>query len=519
MPSTNRLRHLRAPQRRLSKIASAVAQGLPLFALPLAALPLASLASNAYAEDTPATASAAISQDGRLPGVSVKANRDVLPGDPAPALPGGQVASGAQIGVLGQQKLIDVPFSVTSYTAQTIADQQAHTVADVVANDPAVRSAYGYGTFAENYIIRGFEVYSDDISLNGLYGITPRQLVATETLERVDIFKGANTFVNGAAPGGSGIGGNINLETKRADDTPLTRVTVEGSASGQLGTHIDIGRRFGDNDQFGIRVNQTVESGETSVDGEHRRTEQTSVALDYRGSQWRVSGDFIYQKQHVSDGRPVVYVTGDSVPSVPSATTNYAQTWTYYDLQDTVGMLRAEYDLTPNWTVYATGGLRHTDEHSDTGALTYGTDGATTGYRFGVPLKEDAASAEVGVRGKFMTGPVSNAVNVGVLVNRIVTDAAYDGSATYATSLYNTTQVARPGDAYSAGNFASPGTTARTLLRSVSVADTFGFFQDRLLLTAGMRHQSIVANGYAYGTGEQDSAYNESATTPIFGAV
>jgi iron complex outermembrane receptor protein len=92
--------------------------------------------------------------------VSVKAARAALPGDLAPAYAGGQVASGASIGVLGKQKMLDVPFSVTSYTSKLIQDQQAQTVADVVANDPAVRTALGYGNFSETYIIRGFQVYS-----------------------------------------------------------------------------------------------------------------------------------------------------------------------------------------------------------------------------------------------------------------------------------------------------------------------------------------------------------------------
>lgn len=44
---------------------------------------------------------------------------------------------------------------------------------------------------------------------NGLYGLLPRQYVAAEFLERVEVFRGANSFLNGAAPGGSGIGGSF----------------------------------------------------------------------------------------------------------------------------------------------------------------------------------------------------------------------------------------------------------------------------------------------------------------------
>ena len=73
-------------------------------------------------------------------------------------------------------------------------------MSDVLQNDPSVRVARGFGNFQELYVVRGFPVYSDDMSYNGLYGLLPRQYVAAEFIERVEVFRGANTFLNGAAP-------------------------------------------------------------------------------------------------------------------------------------------------------------------------------------------------------------------------------------------------------------------------------------------------------------------------------
>ncbi|CAB3778232.1 Ferrichrome receptor FcuA [Paraburkholderia ultramafica] len=71
---------------------------------------------------------------------------------------------------------------------------------------------------------------------------------------------------------------------------------------------------------------------------------------------------------------------------------------------------------------------------------------------------------------------------------------------------------------YSGGNLADPQTTALTLMRSVSVSDTLGFLNDRVLFTIGARHQSILANTFDY-TGKQTQAYNQSLMTPLFGLV
>jgi iron complex outermembrane receptor protein len=479
------------------------------FALPAAAF--------AQASGSAATTDATTGANATLP--TVKAAKDVLPGDLQPTYGGGQVARGGDFGVLGSQKNIDVPFSMTTYTAKLIQDQGARTIGDVLSNDPAVRTAYGYGNFQEIYVIRGFTLDSDDISLNGLYGITPRQLVDTGALERVDIFKGANAFENGAAPGGTGIGGNINLETKTADDKPLTRVTVEGSASGQLGTHIDVGRRFGDNDQFGIRVNQSNRDGETSVDGEHRRNNQTAVAIDWRGDKLRLEGDFLYQRQRVTDGRGVVYVSGVEIPTVPSATHNYAQTWSYSDAEDTVGILRAEYDFLPGWTAYVAGGERHTSEHGEYFSPYYTDAATTTGNRLGVVRKEDGSSAEAGVRGHFDTGPVSHFVTAGASIVRVLTQSGWTFGGPFATDLYNTQQVPSPATNSQAGMDGNPPITALNLLRSVAVSDTLGFLNNRVLFTVGVRHQELLSNGYSSSTLQQTSNYNDSITTPLFGLV
>ena len=54
--------------------------------------------------------------------------------------PGGQVAKGAGLGVLGQRDVMDTPFNITSYTAEGIADQHATTLMSVLENDPPCAS-------------------------------------------------------------------------------------------------------------------------------------------------------------------------------------------------------------------------------------------------------------------------------------------------------------------------------------------------------------------------------------------
>jgi iron complex outermembrane receptor protein len=58
-----------------------------------------------------------------LPAVTVRA--EASPDQTPAPYAGGQVARGGRLGVLGNQDFMDVPFSITSYTAQAIQNQQA----------------------------------------------------------------------------------------------------------------------------------------------------------------------------------------------------------------------------------------------------------------------------------------------------------------------------------------------------------------------------------------------------------
>ncbi len=450
---------------------------------------------------------------------------------PAPsALPpvyaGGQVARGGQLGVLGNQDIMDVPFSMAAYTEQLIRDQQAETVGDVLLNDSSVRQASGYANQAQTFMIRGLPLNGDDISYNGLYGILPRQIISTDALERVEVFKGPNAFINGVSPTGSGIGGGVNLQPKRADDVPLRRFSTDISSDGRVGEHLDVGQRFGEDNRFGARVNLSQREGDTGIDDENQRSKLFAVGLDYRGDALRLSSDFVYQKQRINGGRNSVFLgTATQVPNAPSADTNYAPSWSSTNLEDTLGMLRAEYDLNENWTAYAAAGAKHSREMGRYSSVTL-TDNLGNAQASGSTIahEEDNRSLMSGLNGKFQTGAVSHRLSVGLAgIWTQARNAYVFASATTATSLYNPVTGAPPAlnnPRNTPGTeFSDPKITAKTFVRSAAVSDTLGFFDDRLLVTVGARRQQMVVQGYSYTSGSRTANYDESITTPVYGIV
>ncbi|CAO3438398.1 TonB-dependent siderophore receptor [Azospirillum doebereinerae] len=435
------------------------------------------------------------------------------------AYAGGQVARGGRLGALGNRDVMDVPFSVTAYTAETVRNQQAETIGDVLANDPAVRASLGYGNFAEAFVIRGFPLYGEDIAIDGLYGIAPRQVSAADMYERVELLKGANAFLNGAAPSGTGIGGGINLVPKRADDEPLTRLTANYAMDSRFGGAVDFGRRFGEGGMFGVRANLVARDGETAVDGEKRSLLLGTLALDYRGDRARVTLDLASQRQRVEDGRPVIYVT-NVVPSAPSASRNYTQPWSYSDMRDTFGQIRAEYDILPNVTVHGALGLRHTREDGDYVSPTVtGVNGAGTSRRLTVPRQDFASSGQFGLRAEQSTGPVLHRIDVGASLMRTANHNGFEFGTTSAMNLYNIVAIARPVTTSSAGVIGDPPKVGETDLKSFYASDTLSILDDRVSLTAGLRQQNLHVKGYNRANGVRTTNYDESALTPVVGLV
>jgi iron complex outermembrane receptor protein len=487
----------------------------------LLALAISAVSHSAFAADSTANTSKKAEETmvvQATEGSDFKAGGDDL----VPAFLDGQVAHGGRMGMLGEQSAMDVPFNVIGYTSKLVKDQQAKTIADVVSNDASVQAVQGYGNFAETYKIRGFQLDGDDMTLGGLSGVVPRQVMDTQMLERVEVFKGANGLLNGAAS--SGVGGMINLEPKRAEDTPTASVGVDYTSDSQVGGTLDLGRRFGDDNQFGVRVNLVDREGETAIDADKRRTTLASVGLDYRGDRLRTSLDLGYQKKTFHGGEMGVNISGvNFIPDVPDTRENYSQKWGYSDIESEFGMAKAEYDLTSNWTTYAAFGGQHSHETGTYSApkLIDESGDATVG-RLDTNRIIDAWSGMGGLRGNFDTGPISHNVNVGYSA-QIRSDAtAWRMSANNpTTNIYDNHDVAKPDNAYFGGNYSDPLTTSRSRTQGWLLSDTLGFFDDQVLFTAAARHQKVVVRNYSNATGLEDttSRYTESRWTPTYGIV
>jgi iron complex outermembrane receptor protein len=433
----------------------------------------------------------------------------------SPAYAGGQVARRGSQGLLGSRDFMETPFSMTTYTSAAVKNQQARTLGDLIASDPSVRATNPAGGRYEQFTIRGFSLFNSDVAYNGLYGVLPTYTIDMEMAERVDILKGPSQLINGISPRGS-VGGGINVVPKRATDKPITSFTGNYASNNQLGGAVDVGRRFGEDNKFGIRFNGVKQAGDTEWDHQSVDREMAVLGLDFRGERLRLSTDIGHTERDTDAPQERVQVGANAqVPHASDVRRNYAQAWSKARTVDTFGTVNAEYDVNDSVMLYGGVGARKSNHDFLRHAVSVTNDaGDFTVSPRDFTRDENVQTANAGVRNWFHTGPVSHEVNLAA--SYFYMDFT-NGGARYAngrSNLYDPVETSTPGNP----TRQDPKVYTENHFSGLALSDTLGLFDDRLLLTLGARWQRVEVDDWSDGV-KGPTAYDEEKVSPSGGIL
>jgi iron complex outermembrane receptor protein len=448
----------------------------------------------------------------QLGATSIFAAADTTQGDP---YAGGQVARRGSQGLLGSKDFMETPFSETTYTSETVKNLQARTLGDLIASDPSVRATNPAGGRYEQFTIRGLSLFNSDVSYNGLYGVLPTYTIDMEMADRVDILKGPSQLINGISPRGS-VGGGINVVPKRATDAPITSFTTSYASDNQIGGAVDVGRRFGEDGMFGVRFNGVKQSGDTEWDHQSVDRDMAVLGLDFRGERLRLSTDVGHTERDTDAPQERVQVGANAqVPHASDVRHNYAQPWSKARTRDTFGTVAGEFDVSDSVMLYGGVGARKSDHDF----LRHAVAVTNNAGDFSVLPRdftrdENVRTANAGVRNWFHTGPVSHEINLAASYFYMDFE---NGGARYA---------AAPSNIYHPVETRTPNIPTRfdskvyteNRSSSVALADTLGFFDDRVLLTLGARWQRVQVDDWTDDV-KGDTAYDEEKVSPSGGIL
>ncbi len=256
---------------------------------------------------------AAAAASGTLSTVTVEASADASAEGLTKPYAGGQVARGGRVGILGNQD--DDEHAVFQHQLHQRTDpgpagqERGRRAAERPVGAPGARLRQLPGAVlwcAASPSTRTTSRY------NGLYGMLPRQYIASEFFERVEVLRGANAFLNGARPAAAASAARSTCCPSARPTSRSPRIGFGVQTGGQGFVNLDLARRFGPDRQPGHSRERCAPRRR------HRREERKPAAQRLR------RGPRLAQPQRAPVGRlrlPGLRPEGRRAPSLtPSST-------------------------------------------------------------------------------------------------------------------------------------------------------------------------------------------------------
>jgi iron complex outermembrane receptor protein len=412
--------------------------------------------------------------------------------------------------------IMDVPSTVNVVTRELLDLQAVSGLYDAVRNTAGVTRQQNGGDTWDQLVIRGIAVENrTNYRLNGSLPIMNFSQVPMEDKERVEVLKGASALYYGfTSPSGV-----VNFVTKRAGATPVTSVGMTVDQNGGAVASADIGRRFGEQNEFGVRVNAaggTLGSYLRDVGNGNRSF--ASAALDWRvNRRLLLKADLEHDQRRVTEQAAVMLPTAvNNVIALPRAVDPRAligPDWARFETRSDNAQLRADYALADGWAVTVEAGHSETARDrtlpifrlNNAAALQTGA-GRITGNMQHQVTASDLLRAEV--VGAFDTGALKHELTVGVTRTDKSQDPIYQSNYTIAAqNLYNPVAIPLGGVVF--GPVPATPTTA-----ALDTRDAGLYALDRIALSS--QWQSVIGlRRTSYRSDQGAAHYDVSQTTPM----
>lgn len=480
----------------------------------LALIPLLIMSAFSYAAEETVATTAANAQQTELQQVEVRADAKRVKAARSYSIASdGDLRDRVNLGVLGKANAFTAPITVVNYDEQALNNTEARTLVDAVAKkDASVWQFGGESNTLTGLYFRGYQLDARQFSVNGLAGMYGTQGTASVQVGSAQLIKGASTAVNGMDPEGA-VSGSVNIETKKAADEGNRKIGLGWFSNNHAQGTFDLGQRFGENKEFGVRANGKLRHGDTPRHGYNEDNKEFALNADYRGEKLRVAFDSIYAKRKTNGGRARmqdIQNANGRLFDAPEGKVNLLPSWNWQNTVGRTNMLTFEWDAFENAQI--TGGIGYNK------ARYYGTlispticgkDGASSmtatcttanQYHTGTARLTDqyfrTLSMNLTARGEFETGPVTH--NWSTAFDRIIRQrATINGSAAGKSKVEVKanenieSKLASFRADYPNSWANSANLDANIKVNSLALSDTLGFVNNKYRLTLGGRFQAV----------------------------
>lgn len=427
------------------------------------------------------SASAEETMSGKLDEVVIEAERGVLPG--------GFVASEDRVGILGSIEAIDVPFTQKKYTEKTIENfaDPNQPLNGVLANNPSIRVGSPSPMYTD-FSMRGVNMNAAHYYINGVPNMfNQTRSIPAYVLESVEIVSGPNTVLNGATFSNNGTNGTdapaglLNGITKKATDDPITRYTQSFSGRSTWTENLDVGRRFGKNNEWGVRVNTRLEKGGLSMNGAEVDDKTIYLNIDHRSDKSTTNIFGGYFDWQVDGGQRWLSASGikTNLADAPNAKNNLSFDGQTKQNHGYLMTLNHVQKFSDKWSAFANMGYNYYTEHKNdpnSGSLTLGDYGVLSGTFRDYKSESKGVYTQFGVANEAKIGNIKNNLSFAIdyfnYKSKALNTGSSKGQATIIGNLWDGVHVV--GTPILAGSLDTTGFSKETAM-AATLADRLEF--------------------------------------------
>lgn len=278
--------------------------------------------------------------------------------------PLGEMAYQTQsVGLMGDKDTMDTPFTSMTVSRKSIDAFASPTngVMDALALNPSVRPV-GAG-IANEVSIRGFKLSDHSLYVNGIPGLLDQQKLTDVYIDTATVISGPNIGIAGTSSN-QAVSGTVDFQSKRAQAKPNADLTLTYRGGSSFRQMIDVGKRFGDNQRWGVRVMADNIDGETAVKGEKLTQRDIFINIDQKTtySKTNILAGYNYNKQEGMLSYGVGF--GSKLKTLPKALDGskiYGTDWTLNEYDNWIVGINHDQKLNDHVTAFVNAGYHRED--------------------------------------------------------------------------------------------------------------------------------------------------------------
>lgn len=450
-------------------------------------------------------------------------------GEGDPILQGGLMSTESIVGFLGHRSVMEVPFSQTNVTEKALETFGGpdKPLDSVLVNSPSIRSTGSI--LHSDFYFRGSRTNGTNFYVNGVPGVLTQFNTPMHIFSQVDLISGPNVgiFGTGVQYETTSPGGIISAITKKAPDEGVFNYTQTISGRGLFGEYLDWGRRFGEDNEWGIRIMTENLNGTTSVKGTDIDAQSIYANIDHRSENTRDNLFFGYRNLHIQKGIRWFMLNASAdwsngLPAVVDGSNDYGFDGMIKATEGWMLVYNHEQRFNDHWDMFFNFGMQ--DNELDKNVMANGGSGYTLNPDGSFTVTSRAGATpqkyyywQVGTTAHYNTGDLKHDITFSYNQAWRNRKSAYDNSAlaTIGTGNIYTgiIQTDMP------DTFYRTRTNNKTRVKSFSAVDYMTY--DKWNFVLGIHRHEVRSQAYSYGSDGSPSidTTNSDATSPTYGIV